>query len=117
MAHCAGVQPGGAAALQCLQRNQAQLSAPCQGAVAAIARSAPGAPPVAAAAAPPVAPLYPMPALPIRVELGLLQACAVDHRTLCGTVPPGGGRIIACLAQNAQSLSPQCYGAMSQARR
>lgn len=119
MSRCAGVQPGGAEALQCLQRNRAQLSPACQGAVAAVGKGAPGAPAAAAAAAAPpaVAPLAPMPPLPLRVELVIMQACATDHRALCGSVAPGGGRIIACLAQNAPSLSPQCYGAMSQARQ
>jgi hypothetical protein len=58
-----------------------------------------------------------MPPQPVRVELGILQACAPEHRTHSGTNPPGGGRIIACLAQNAPTLSPQCYGALAQARR
>ena len=30
MSHCSGVQPGGAEALQCLKRNEAQLSAACR---------------------------------------------------------------------------------------
>lgn len=36
MSHCSGVTPGGAEALQCLQRNVAKLSAGCQGAVNAL---------------------------------------------------------------------------------
>jgi len=64
MSKCSGVSPGGAAALQCLQKNVAALSPNCQSAVsatlpkpapAAAAPSAPPAPPAAAAspAAPP----------------------------------------------------------------
>ena len=34
--HCAGVSPGGAAALQCLEKNVAKLSSACQGAVKAV---------------------------------------------------------------------------------
>ncbi|MET0874485.1 MAG: cysteine rich repeat-containing protein [Pseudolabrys sp.] len=36
MAHCSSVQPGGAAALQCLQKNIASLSSACQTAVKAV---------------------------------------------------------------------------------
>ena len=43
MSHCSGVQPGGAEAMQCLERNSAQLSPPCKGAVAAIAAGTPAA--------------------------------------------------------------------------
>jgi hypothetical protein len=120
MSRCSGVQPGGAEALQCLERNAAQLSPPCQSAVAAIGKGAPAAASTAAAAAPAapaVAPLAPMPPMPIRVELAILRACGADQRTLCAGIPPGGGRIIGCLAQNASSLSPQCYGAIAEARR
>lgn len=36
MSHCSGVQPGGAAAFQCLQQNMAKLSAACKSAVSAV---------------------------------------------------------------------------------
>lgn len=36
MSNCSGVQPGGAAAFQCLQQNMAKLSAACQSAVSAV---------------------------------------------------------------------------------
>jgi hypothetical protein len=49
MARCSGVQPGGAEALRCLQRNSAQLSPNCKTALAALGGSAP----VTAAAAEP----------------------------------------------------------------
>src|SRR5277367_1063142 len=56
--HCSGVQPGGREALQCLERNAAQLSTDCSSAVSAVAPKAetetkPEAPPAAAEAAPP----------------------------------------------------------------
>src|SRR6195256_7060316 len=41
-AHCASIPPGGAASLQCLQKNMSSLSAGCQGAVRAV--EAPAAP-------------------------------------------------------------------------
>src|ERR1700761_8283684 len=36
IAHCSSIQPGGAASLQCLQKNMASLSASCQSAVRAV---------------------------------------------------------------------------------
>jgi hypothetical protein len=115
---CSGVQPGGAEALQCLKRNEAQLSAACRSAVAAIgggtsAAAPSGAP--AATAAPAVAPIGPMPMLRPREALAIVQICGVEVRSLCAGVPFGGGRIISCLAANASSLSPGCYSALSTA--
>jgi hypothetical protein len=120
MSRCSGVQPGGAEALQCLRRNEAQLSTACRSAVAAIggggagAAAAPSGAP-AATAAPAVAPIGPMPMLRPREALAIVQICGVEVRSLCAGVPFGGGRIISCLAANASSLSPSCYGALSAA--
>lgn len=112
-ANCSGVQPGGAAALACLQQNMASLSAPCQKAVGAVggAATAPaGAPP---AAAKPAAVAAPPVALTPRQEIRIVrESCGPDFRRLCGTVPLGGGRAIACLRANAASLSPPCQGAL-----
>jgi hypothetical protein len=119
MSRCSGVQPGGAEALQCLKRNEAQLSPACRSAVAAIAGGAgaaaapSGAP--AATAVPMVAPIGPMPTLRPRDALAIVQICGVEVRSLCAGTPFGGGRIISCLAENASSLSPRCYGALSAA--
>jgi hypothetical protein len=119
MSHCSGVQPGGAEALQCLKRNEAQLSAACRTAVAAIGGGAPAAAPSggapAATAAPAVAPIGPMPMLRPRDALAIVQICGVEVRSLCAGVPFGGGRVISCLAANASSLSPGCYSALSAA--
>jgi hypothetical protein len=118
MSHCSGVQPGGAEALQCLKRNEAQLSAACRSAVAAIGGGAPAAAPSGApttTAAPAVAPIGPMPMLRPREALAIMQICGVEVRSLCAGVPFGGGRVISCLAANASSLSPSCYGALSAA--
>jgi Cysteine rich repeat len=119
MSHCSGVQPGGAEALQCLQSNAASLSPACKTAVAAIG-GGPAAPPAAAsptAAAPTVAPLSPMPLMLPRRALAILAVCDTDARSLCAGIPPGGGRIIECLADHAPSLSSGCYSAMAAARR
>jgi hypothetical protein len=123
--HCPGVRPGGAAALRCLQVNAAALSPRCRSAVEAMGEGA-GAPPPAAAApeapagAPPpgaVAPLGPIPPMMPRQAVQILSFCGQERWALCGDVPPGGGRIIECLAQNAPRLSPQCYGAIARAIR
>jgi hypothetical protein len=114
MAHCSGVQPGGAAALQCLQRNAGSLSGRCRSAVAAIGGggAAPSAGAPAAAATPSAAPIGPMPMMRPREALAILRICGPEARTLCAGVPMGGGRILSCLAENASSLSPDCYSAL-----
>jgi hypothetical protein len=172
MANCAGVQPGGKEALECLVRNEPKLSSPCRSAVNAIATPASGAaapaptaatppkpsdasaPAQPAAAAPPatktpaaapsrkstagtratttpaatsaasgsasapspapaVAPLGPIrPMLPRRA-LMILAQCRPEQQRLCAGVPPGGGKILSCLAANAQQLSPTCYEALA----
>jgi hypothetical protein len=124
--HCPGVRPGGAAALRCLQVNAAALSPRCRRAVEAMGEG--GAPPPGAAApeapeapaaAPPAAdaPLGPIPPMRPREALEILSFCGPERAALCGDVPPGGGRIIACLAENAPRLSPVCYGAIARAIR
>ncbi len=35
-------------------------------------------------------------------------ACQADFEKLCPGVQPGGGRIIECLAQHLNDLTPQC---------
>ncbi len=68
MSKCSGVRPGGAEALQCLQKNVASLSSSCQTAVSAtLPKPAPAAaaapPPAAAVAAPAPAPAAPAPTI------------------------------------------------------
>lgn len=137
MAQCSGVSPGGIEAFNCLQQHNASLSAACKKAVSAInakpkstsaepsapaatqsdaatAGSAPAdtAAPAAAAAAATPAPAptpRPMPEFTPREELIILrEACGPDFRSLCGTVPLGGGRGIACLREKLASASPTC---------
>lgn len=115
---CASVPPGGAPALECLEKNKAKVSPACEKAVtaaaggggAAAAAPAAGAAPAAAAAAPAAAPaVIVLRPLRPREELFIVRsACGADIRTLCAGVAPGGGRIVQCVASNAASLSPAC---------
>ena len=120
---CAGVPTGGEAALQCLEKNKAKVSAPCRQAVnaagggAAPARS--GAPAAAAAAAPAAAPAAPpvlvlRPMRPAEELFVVRSACGGDVRALCGGIAPGGGRIVRCLATQAASISPACKEVLGQ---
>lgn len=43
---------------------------------------------------------------------GVMQACATEHRELCGAVAPGGGRIVQCLREHAAQTSPACGQAL-----
>jgi hypothetical protein len=123
---CAGVPTGGAPALQCLEKNKAKLSAGCAQAVAAAGGGA--AAPTAAApatgaadgtsaatsAAPAASPLVLRPMRPREVLFVVRSACGADVRSLCAGVDPGGGRIIACLATQSASLSPDCRSVLGQ---
>jgi hypothetical protein len=123
--NCAGVPTGGAAALNCLEKNKANLSASCQKAVSAaggtaapVAGDAAGGAPAATddpAAAPGPAPALALrPMRPREVFFVLRSACGEDVRALCAGVPAGGGRIIQCLAARAASLSPACTDVLGQ---
>jgi len=43
-------------------------------------------------------------------------ACADDIKLLCSNLEPGGGRIVRCLRDNEEKLSPQCKDARAAAR-
>jgi hypothetical protein len=114
MANCSGVQPGGPAALQCLQSNAPKLSQACRTAIAAVGGAPSGAvPSPATAEAPAAAPLRPRGFIPLQNRLVVLRICRPDVVALCAGTPPGGGQIIDCLAANARSLSPDCYAAVA----
>jgi hypothetical protein len=66
---------------------------------------------------PPAAPQTPnVMVLPPREALRIVRICAVDQQALCAGVPPGGGRIIACLMRNQAALSPPCKNALAMAQ-
>lgn len=122
MAHCSGVTPGGAEALRCLQRNSAQLSAPCRSAVSAIGGGTGAAVPpvpvpggaVATPGFPPLGPVRPM--LPQRALI-IRAICHADQEAFCAGVPPIGPAILSCLAENGPHLSPECYKALAPVTR
>src|SRR6202140_2909795 len=100
-AHCASVPPGGAASLQCLQKNMSSLSSGCQTAVRAVeapaapkAESAPAAPkteatPPAATATPATETAAPKAATttakkPDNAQVAAIRgACRSDYQRVC----------------------------------
>lgn len=118
MSRCAGVQPGGAQALQCLQGHAPELSAGCRSALAAIGGAA-AASTVAVALPPPVIeqPIGPIGPLPVRFRLEILNICRAEQAQFCSGVPAGGGRLIDCLVANQASISPGCRRALVWASR
>ena len=118
MSHCAGVQPGGAEALQCLQRNAAELSKGCQSAVAAIgpgptpAATKAGSSEAAALASP--APSAAAPQKPTAAQTSAIRAaCRSDFMSHCSGVQPGGAEALQCLQSHAASLSATCKTAVA----
>lgn len=109
MAKCRGVQPGGAEAFQCLQRNSAQLAPACRSAVAAIGGGATAAPATAAAPAA-VAPA----AMPTAAQQNAIKmSCRGDFMANCRGVQPGGQDAFMCLQRNSARLSPDCKTALT----
>ena len=50
---------------------------------------------------------------PTQAQIGAIrQACRSDYQTYCSSVPTGGSAALACLQQNAQSVSAPCQQAL-----
>jgi hypothetical protein len=112
--YCASVPTGGRASLQCLQEQLINLSPACQSAVEAVEGGGATRPPAATQAMPPTAP---PPHMTMRQEAGLLRnACGRDFAAYCEGVRPGGGRGLACLAENQSRLSSPCQTALAEMR-
>lgn len=45
------------------------------------------------------------------------QACEADVKSVCGTVEPGRGRLMACMRENRDKVSDACKTAMAGVRR
>jgi len=136
-AHCASIAPGGAASLQCLQKNISGLSPGCQTAVRAVgaptapkAESAPAAPKAEstppAAPAKPAAETTPPPAAkaaasttakkPTSAQAAAIRsACRSDYQKVCAGVPTGGSAALQCLEQNKSKVSAPCQQAVGAA--
>src|SRR6266403_1539513 len=130
-AHCASVPPGGAASLQCLQKNMSSLSSSCQTAVRAVeAPAAPTAEPApAAASAPAAATAKPAAetAAPKAAEstaakkpsdaqvAAIRSACRSDYQKVCAGVPTGGSAALQCLEKNKSKVSAPCQQAVGAA--
>ena len=130
--YCASVPTGGSAALQCLEKNVASLSASCQQAVKAVSGgSATAAPagstaPAATTAAPATtepAASAPAPAAkpPVIVVLKpgqeiavMREACGADYRAHCADVRIIGGGALSCLVSHSASLSATCKSALGE---
>src|SRR6266480_2285692 len=121
--HCASVPPGGAASLQCLQKNMSSLSASCQTAVRAVEPAAEPAP--AAATAKPAetaAPAAPKAAATTAAQkpsdaqvAAIRSSCRSDYPKVCAGVPTGGAPALQCLEKNKAKLSAGCEKAVAAA--
>lgn len=134
--YCASVPTGGAAALQCLEKNIASLSSPCQQAVKAATggsastsggsgdatatgnsattsgSSGGGTAPQADSGSQSKAPVIVV-LQPGQELLLMRQACGGDYRKFCGGVRIIGGGALSCLVSHAPALSPSCKGMLS----
>ena len=135
--HCASVPPGGAASLQCLQKNMSSLSSGCQTAVRAVeppaapkAESAPAAAPktesktesatakpaeTAAPAAPKATADAPAKKPSSAQVAAIRSACRSDYQKVCAGVPTGGAPALQCLEKNKSKVSPACEQAVNAA--
>ena len=77
---CANVPAGGGRIQGCLKEHEAELSAPCRARVD-----------------------------DLKKEMGSMAAtCHYDVMRLCDHVTPGAGRVVGCLEEHKDDLSPEC---------
>jgi len=133
--YCASVPTGGSAALQCLEKNIASLSAACQQAVkaatggsastsggsgdaAAPSGSATTSGDTGGATAPQANTGGQSKPVVIVLEPGqellvMREACGGDYRKFCAGVRILGGGALSCLVSHAPDLSSSCKGMLS----
>jgi hypothetical protein len=142
-AHCSSIPPGGAASLQCLQKNMSSLAPGCQAAVKAVeapaepkaesapakpaAASAPAKPAAESTSAKPAAETAPAAATPKTAAstptkkpssaqvAAIRSACRSDYPKVCAGVPTGGAPALECLEKNKSKVSGPCEKAVSAA--
>jgi hypothetical protein len=122
IAKCSGVEPGGKAALECLERNHDSLSASCKTAIDGVATKPAAAPPSAEtpAAAESVPPATTTPPEPSAEQAStttsqdeqlkaVRRACTLDDIAAhCSWIAPTSPELVLCLRANATDLSPGC---------
>jgi hypothetical protein len=112
ISNCAGVEPGGKEALECLLRNESKLSSACQGAVSAVAVKATEPPAVEPAAksetTAPAAPAAQSASSDDQLK-SVQKACTIsDLMAHCSWLQPSNPEILLCLKANSGDLSPGC---------
>lgn len=85
---CPGVQPGGGAVARCLKEHSSELSPACKDNMKKMKKKA----------------------------NDFKQACKDDAKNFCKDEKRGGGRILKCLKQHEDELSPACKEKMEQPR-
>jgi len=125
MARCSGVEPGGKAALECLEHNHDNLSASCKTAIDAVAAkpaTAPAETPAAveaitpAATTPPATGAKQTPATESQNErlVAVRRVCTLDDIAAhCSWIAPTSPELVLCLQANAADLSSACKAAVS----
>jgi hypothetical protein len=81
---CADVKPGQGAVLRCLAANKSSLAPGCQEVIQGAQEKL----------------------------AEFKKACGKDSRKLCKGIPPGQGRVLACLKSREAELSPPCQALM-----
>jgi hypothetical protein len=44
---------------------------------------------------------------------GAMKACKADRQTYCADIEKGGGRVMKCMKEHADKLSPSCKDALA----
>ena len=145
IAHCSSIPPGGAASLECLQKNMSSLSAGCASAVKAVevpsetkaepaakeepkqetkSEPAPAAEPAKTADAPAKTAAEPAAksstkstgGKPSSAQIAAIRSnCRPDYPKVCAGVPTDGAPALQCLEKNKAKLSAACEKAVAAA--
>ena len=86
---CKDVQPGQGRIIKCMKEHESELSPGCKAQLAQVKEKVQEA----------------------------REACEDDIFQFCGDVKPGGGRIVRCLKEHENELSPKCKAKMEEHRQ